>query len=100
MVAGAPFTVTGGGCPTAAGADPAHAVVLTDEAEVAGDLVLGAAGPDGAWSVTLAFPGDTAAGAHEIGAVCRSRDAGEATEFDYPIVTVTVTPAASRADEQ
>ena len=90
VAAGTPFTVTGAGCPTAAGADPAYAVVLTDEAASTGDVAVGDTGPDGAWSVTLTFPGGTATGAHEIGAVCRSSDGGLPTEFDYPIVTVTV----------
>jgi hypothetical protein len=90
VAAGTPFTVTGAGCPTAAGTDPAYAVVLTDEAVSTGDVAVGDSGPDGSWSVTLTFPAGTSAGTHEIGAVCRSGDGGEPTEFDYPIVSVTV----------
>jgi hypothetical protein len=93
VVAGAPFTIAGGGCQTVDAADPAYAVVLTDAAEATGDLVVGAAGPDGEWSVTLSFPADTTAGTHEVGAVCRGSDSGEPTEFDYPIIPVTVTGA-------
>ena len=93
VVAGAAFTLTGNDCSTAEGAAPAYVVVLTDEAETAGDLAVGTAGTDGSWSVTLAFPAGTAPGAHEIGAVCRSSDAGQPTEFDYPIVTLAVTAA-------
>jgi len=89
--AGVPFTVTGDGCPTAGDAAPAYAVVLTDVAATTADLAVSTTGPDGGWSVTLTFPVGTAAGAHEIGAVCRTSDAGEPTEFDYPIVTVQVT---------
>jgi hypothetical protein len=88
--AGTPFTVTGAGCPTVAGADRTYAVVLTDEAAATGDVAVGETGPEGTWSVTLTFPDGTAPGAHEVGAVCRSSDGGEPTEFDYPIVTVTV----------
>ena len=88
--AGIPFTVTGAGCAAPAGADPAYAVVLTDEAATTGDVGVGDPGPDGSWSVTLTFPAGTVAGAHEIGAVCRSSDGGQPTEFDYPIVSVTV----------
>ena len=90
VTGGTPFTVTGAGCPTVAGADRAYVVVLTDEAAATGDVAVGDTGPDGSWSVTLTFPAGTAAGAHEIGAVCRTSDAGEPTEFDYPIVSVTV----------
>jgi hypothetical protein len=93
VVAGTPFTFSGGGCPTTDGAAPAYAVVLTDEARAAGDLAVGPSGPDGQWSVTVSFPAGTAAGTHEIGAVCRSSDAGEPTEFDYPIVSLTVLAA-------
>lgn len=90
VVAGNPFTVSGTGCRARDGAHPAHVVVLTDEAEVAGDLAVGTADQDGDWSVTVSFPTGTPAGAHEVGAVCRSSDAGEPTESDYPIVPVTV----------
>jgi len=91
VAAGVPFTVTGDGCATAGDAAPAYAVVLTDVAATTDDLGVGATGPDGSWSVTLTFPAGTAAGAHEVGAVCRTSDAGEPTEFDYPIVAVQVT---------
>jgi hypothetical protein len=91
VAAGVPFTVTGDGCPTAGGAAPAYAVALTDVAATTDDLAVGTTGPDGGWSVTLTFPIGTAAGVHEIGAVCRTSDAGEPTEFDYPIVAVQVT---------
>jgi len=90
VAAGTPFSVTGDGCRTAAGSHPAYAVVLTDEAVTTGEVAVGETGPDGSWSVTLTFPVGTAAGTHEIGAVCRSSDGGEPTEFDYPIVSVTV----------
>lgn len=91
VVAGAPFVLSGSDCSTAEGAAPAYVVVLTDEAETAGDLAVGTAEADGSWSVTLSFPAGTAPGGHEIGAVCRSSDAGQATESDYPIVSLAVT---------
>ena len=90
VVARTPFTVSGSGCHALDGARPARVVVLTDEAEVAEDLAVGTAEPDGDWSVTVSFPAGTPAGAHEVGAVCRSSDAGDPTESDYPIVPVTV----------
>ena len=90
VVAGTPFAVSGTGCQTIDAARPARVVVLTDEAEVAADLAVGTADPDGGWSVTVSFPTGTPAGAHEIGAVCRSSDSGEPTEADYPIVSVAV----------
>lgn len=91
VVAGAPFTVSGAGCLADEGAAPASVVVLTDEAESPEDVAGATAGADGSWSVTLAFPAGTPAGTHEVGAVCRGSDAGEPTEFDHPIVSVTVT---------
>jgi hypothetical protein len=90
VVAGTLFTVSGSGCHTLDTANPAQVVVLTDAAEVAEDLAVSTADPNGDWSVTLAFPAGTTAGTHEIGAVCRSRDAGDRTESDYPIVPVAV----------
>jgi hypothetical protein len=46
---------------------------------------------DGTWSAVLAFPADTPAGVHEVGAVCTSGHAGARTEAEYPIIAVTVT---------
>jgi hypothetical protein len=98
VVAGVPFTLTGAGCPSIDGTAPAYAVVLTDEAGSAEDLGVGASDPAGTWTVSMTFPAGTAPGSHEIGAVCRSSDSGEPTEFDYPIVPVTVerAPASQR----
>jgi hypothetical protein len=91
VVAGTPFTVSGTGCQAPGSTGPVRVVALTDEAEATDDVAVAVADPDGEWSVTLSFPPGTVPGAHEVGAACRGSVDGESTEFDYPIVTMTVT---------
>ena len=91
VVAGAPFIVTGTGCPSVHPEQPAFTVVLTDAATAVDDLVIGESDSAGTWSAVLSFPAGTTAGVHEVGAVCTSGPAGAHTETEYPIVAVTVT---------